>query len=115
MPKRFELDAGEMDQRLTLQQPVVTEDALGQRVTAWTTVAEVWGSAHPLRSRELLAADGQHAEATVRFRIRWRAGVLHTWRVLWRGVPHAIVGDPIDVRGQRIALELMCTTGAAAA
>ncbi len=107
------LNAGQLDQQLTLQAPTTTEDSLGQRVGDWSTVAVVWGSAAPLRGRELMAAAAGQSEATVRFRIRWRADVTRAWRVLWRGVAYAIESDPIDVHGQRTALELMCTTAGA--
>lgn len=106
--------AGRLDQRLALQQPGTTEDELGQVIDGYATVTTVWGSAAPLRGRELQAAAAAQSEATVRFRIRWRADVSRTWRVLWRGVAYAIVSDPIDVHGQRVALELMCTTAGAA-
>ena len=105
--------AGRLDQRLTLQAPATTEDELGQPVAGWSTVGTVWASAAPLRGRELMAAAAGQSEATVRFRIRWRADVTRAWRVLWRGVAYAIESDPIDVHGQRQALELMCTTAGA--
>ena len=111
----YSLNIGPLDQRVTLQQPVVADDTLGQPVRTWVDVATVWAAVEPLRSRELQAASGRLAEATVRVRIRHRADVLATWRVVWRGTPMAIVGEPIDVRGARVALELMCATGAAAA
>lgn len=110
----FVLNAGELDQRLTLQSPAGTPDALGQVPPGWTDVATVWGSATPLRGRELEAAAAMQSDAVVRFRIRWRSDVTRAWRVLWRGVAYAIVSDPIDVRGQRCALELMCSTAGAA-
>lgn len=100
-----------MRHRLTLQAPSTSRDGLGARTGAWVTQATVWGEAAPLGSRELLAAGQINSELSVRFRIRWRTGVLPTWRVLWRGVPYAIVGDPIDVRGERVALDLMCSAG----
>lgn len=101
------LNIGRLDQWLTLLAPVVTEDALGEDVATYVQAAQVWGAAEPLRGRELLMATGPYADATVRFRIRHRADVLPTWRVQWRGVDHAIVGDPIDVLGQRTVLEIM--------
>ena len=47
----------------------------------------------------------------MRVRIRYRAGVTAAMRVLWRGVPHAIVADPVDVNGGRHTLELLCSAG----
>lgn len=103
--------SGALDQRLTLQQRVAGANALGEASGAWVDVATVWGSAQPLRSRELFAAGQAQSITDVRFAIRWRADVQSTWRVVWRGEPHDIVGAPIDVDGRRRTLELMCTTG----
>lgn len=105
------INAGDLRERITLQSPPTGRDSLGQRSGAWVDEATVWAAAWPLSSRELLAAGQIQSEVTVRFRIRYRAGVLPSWRVLWRGVPHAIVGDPIDVQGRKVALDLMCTAG----
>jgi len=105
------INAGDLRERITLQSPPTGRDSLGQRSGAWVDESTVWAAAWPLSSRELLAAGQIQSEVTVRFRIRYRAGVLPSWRVLWRGVPHAIVGDPIDVHGRQVVLDLMCTAG----
>lgn len=101
-----------MRHRVTLQSPPTARDAVGARSGAWTTVAEVWAAAEPVSSREQFAAGQINAEGLVRFRIRYRDDVLASWRVLWRNVPHAIVGEPIDVRGERVALEIVGLAGA---
>ena len=107
----FAINAGDLRERITLQSPPTGRDSLGQRSGAWVDESTVWAAAWSLSSRELLAAGQIQSEVTVRFRIRYRAGVLPSWRVLWRGVPHAIVGDPIDVQGRQVVLDLMCTAG----
>ncbi len=107
----FAINAGDLRHRLVLQAPPTTRDGLGARSGAWVTQATVWGAAWPVSAREQLAAGQINSEATVRFRIRYRAGVLPSWRVLWRGVPHAIVGDPIDVQGQGVALDILAAAG----
>lgn len=105
------LNAGELDQRITVQSPSATVDALGQRVETWTDVATLWAKATPLRGREFFAAGAMQSEATVRFTIRYRAGIDGTMRVVWRSVPHAIVAEPMDVDGGKVALEIMCSAG----
>jgi SPP1 family predicted phage head-tail adaptor len=100
-----------MDQRITLQQPAATVDALGQRTETWADLATVWAQAQPLRGREFFAAGQINSEASVRFRIRWRADVTGAMRVLWRGVPHDIE-SVIEPNGGREQLELMCATAA---
>lgn len=103
--------AGRMDQRVTLRTPATAEDALGQRTAGWTDVCTVWAQAQPLRGREFLAAGAAQGSATVRFRLRYRAGITAAMQVVWGGVAHAIVGEPINVDGGQHTLELMCSAG----
>ncbi len=102
---------GQLDQRLTLQSRSGGVDALGQPSGAWSTVAVVWGRARPLRSRELFAAGQIQNESDIEFTLRYRSDVRHTWRVLWRGTPHDITGEPIDIDGQRQWLQLIAASG----
>lgn len=104
----FVLNAGELDQRVQLLQPTVTKDALGQRVATFAAVSTVWGKLLSTVSREAVRAGAVEDAATVGFRIRFRADVLRTWRVQWRGQVYELTGDPIDVKGARVALDLMC-------
>lgn len=104
------VDAGALDQRITLQQRAAGVDALGQEAAAWTDAVTVWAAAEPLRGREYFAAAQTQSAVDVRFRIRWRAGVAASMRVLWRGVAHDITAV-IEPRGARQELELMCTSG----
>jgi SPP1 family predicted phage head-tail adaptor len=105
------MDPGQLNQRVTIQQPSASKDALGQRVETWANVADVWAQVQPLKGREFFAAGAMQSEAAVRVRMRWRAGVDGTMRVLWRGVPHALVAEPVDVDGGRHTLELLCSAG----
>ena len=105
------ITAGQLDQRITLQQRSAGADVLGQPSGAWADVASVWAKARPLRSRELFAAGQIENVTDVEFTIRWRADVRNTWRVLWRGVAHDITGMPIDIDGQQQWLELLASSG----
>lgn len=105
------IDAGRFNQRVTLQTPGVTFDALGQPVDGWTDVATVWAEANPTRSQELTSGGSTDSQIDVVFRIRYRPGVTPAMRAVWRGVPYAIVGEPADVRGRREVMELNCASG----
>lgn len=105
------ITAGMLTQRITLQVRAAGQDVLGQASGAWSSVADVWARARPLRSRELFAAGQVQNVTDVEFTIRWRADVRNTWRVLWRGQPYDITGEPIDVDGARIWLELLAASG----
>lgn len=108
----YQPNAGAMDQRITLREPSTAEDALGQRIPGWTDVCTVWAQVQPFRGREFLAAHAAQSSASVRFRLRYRAGVTSAMQVVWGGVAHAIVGQPVDVDGGKHTLELMCSAGA---
>ena len=105
------ITAGQLDQRLTLQSRATGVDVLGQASGAWADVATVWGRARPLRSRELFAAGAMQDVTDVEFTIRHRDGITANMRVIWRGVPHDITGQPIDIDGQRQWLELLTSSG----
>jgi SPP1 family predicted phage head-tail adaptor len=104
------ITAGLLTQRITLQSRGAGQDVLGQASGAWSTVAEVWARARPLRSRELFAAGQIQNVSDVEFTVRWRSDIRSTWRILWRGVAHDITGEPIDVDGQQQWLEILAAT-----
>lgn len=104
------MQAGDLNQRITLQQRNVSIDALGEEVGAWADVAIVWASVKPSRGREYFAAGQMQDPQDVRIRIRHRAGVTELMRAVWRGVPHGI-NAVIDADGAGVMLELMCTKG----
>lgn len=105
------IPAGLKDQLVTIQQASASVDGLGQRVETWADVATVWARARPLRGREYFAAGAMQSEAAVAFGMDYRTDVTGAMRVLWGGVPHAIVAEPIDVDGGRHTLELLCSAG----
>lgn len=105
------LAAGDLRERVTIQQRAVTLDAIGENTAGWTDLATVWANAEPLRGREYFAAGQQQQLVDVRFRMRYRSDVTGAMRVVWRGLPHDIVGPPINVEGRREFLELMTVQG----
>lgn len=104
------LNAGQLDQRITLQARASGVDALGQESTTWQDGITCWASAEPLRGREFFAAGQAQSQIDVRFRIRWRTGIVPTMRVQWRSEPYDIVAV-IEPRGASDVLELMCVSG----
>lgn len=102
------LPIGAYTARVQLLRPVPGKDARGQALDQFEPVgAPIWAAPEPLRGRELFAAAQHQAQIDVRFVIRWRADVLASWRVVWRGIAYDLVAPPIDTLGQRVQLELM--------
>ena len=104
------ISAGDLRQRITLQQRDSGKDTFGQQVTTWTTVATVWAKAEPLTGREFFQAGQTQSAVDVRFSIRYRTDVLPAMRVQWRNENYEIVAV-IDTDAARDKLELMCTRG----
>lgn len=106
------MDAGQLNQRITIQQRASSVDALGQESTSWSDLATVWARARPTSGRDMFAAGREQATIDVQFSIRYRTDVNpDTCRVLWNSVPYDIVGRPANVRGANVELELNCTAG----
>lgn len=105
------VSTSDLRDQIVLQARAAGVDAHGQEATTWTTLATVWAKTEPLRGRDFFAAGQTHSGVTTRFAIRWRADLTGAHRVLWRGVPYDIDGQPIDVDGRRHTLEMMCQTG----
>lgn len=105
------LNAGNLDQRITIEQKTVTDNDRGEAIASWSTLATVWAQAEPLRGREFFAAAQMQETVDVKFTIRYRADITSQMRVLWRGQAYEMVSPPIDVRGRRESLELMCVQG----
>lgn len=103
------MDIGKLDQRITLQSRSVAADAAGQDTITWTDVATVWAQVQAVRGREFFAAAQVQQEQTLKVRIRYRADVLPTWRLVWQGRNHDITGV-ISV-GRKEMTEIMCLQG----
>ena len=67
--------AGTLRTPLTIQQQVVTQDAIGQPLTTWTTFAEVWGDLRYKTGSEVIRADAESSAAKCSIRIRALSGV----------------------------------------
>lgn len=112
------INAGRLDQLITLQRRASGVDALGQESVTWANLDSdptVWASASTARGKEFFAAGEVRSEARVVFRIRYRSDVLHdsaTLRVVWDGEIYDVTEPPQDVDGAHVAIDLFGSTGA---
>lgn len=105
-------DIGAFDRRITLQQPVHTQDATGGRVPGWSTVATVWARRLSAKGREFNAGGVELASVEEGFQIRYGAawaGLDATWRVLYNGRTYDLLA--VDEMGRRERFTLMCKAG----
>lgn len=84
------INAGELNQRITLQQKTTTRNAIGEAVVTWSDVATVWAKVMPLRGNAFYAANQEQHVVDARFMIRERSGLSVGMRLLWKGQPYDI-------------------------
>jgi len=99
--------AGELRHRVTIQEAVTAQNSFGEETPSWQDVATVWAAVEPLQGREYFDAQKQVAEVDTRVRVRYRAGIGPTMRVVW-GVHTYDIGAVLDVGGRHRELHLMC-------
>lgn len=103
--------AGQLNQRVQLQQRDGTENGLGEATGAWVNVGTpVWAQVEPLAGREFLAAGAMQQPVDTRFVIRGRPGVTASMRVVWKGQPYDI-SSALPVDGGSEWIEIMATSG----
>lgn len=101
------MQAGRLDQRVTLERYTTTEDDWGSSVEAWEPVGTYWAAVEPLAGREFIAAQAAQSEVTTRVRMRWRPGITSRDRLVHEGTTYGIE-SVIDIRSQHRELVLMC-------
>lgn len=100
-------DAGDLKERIRLEEPVQGTNETGEAVLTWQLVAEVWGKVAPVTGRELVEW-GQVVGTTLwRVTIRYRPGVRSSMRIVFRGRALEI-GQVLEVERYK-TLSLVCT------
>ena len=74
--------ASRLNRRVTIQQQLTAQDALGQPVNTWETVAEVWAEVKDVSGREYIAAGGVQGLANTKITVRHIAGLVPAMRVI---------------------------------
>jgi SPP1 family predicted phage head-tail adaptor len=102
------MNAGKLDQRVTLQALSGGVDEIGQPLPdTWTDVATVWAAVEPLAGREYIAAGAMVSAVETRIRLRYRPGVVSSMRVIHGDTVYGIEAV-IHVKSARRELQLMC-------
>lgn len=74
---------GAMRFRVVIEAPEETRNSLGEVVKEWNAVATVWASIQNLTGREVVANSRQEFVLTHRVVIRFLAGILPSYRLVW--------------------------------
>lgn len=100
--------AGDLNRRITIQQPTGAKDNYKRVTTGWENYKTVWAAVEPLNGREYIQAQNTNSEITVRFRIRYLPGVTSAMRVLYGGRIFNLKSPPIDLNEAHEEMHLMC-------
>ncbi len=106
------MQAGRLRHRITIQEPVTARNGFNEAITTWVTVATVWASVEPISGREFFAAEHVQSEITHRIRVRYRAGIAPTMRVVFNG-RYLMIESVINYGERNTDLQLMCREMAA--
>ena len=79
------MQPGLLRERIELQRPSESRNALGEVSQSWQTYARRWASVLTLRSREALNAQQQGLTVTHKVKLRHVDGLKSTDRIVWRG------------------------------
>lgn len=102
--------AGDLNQRIVIEQKQVTRDSMGGEVKTWVQYAAVWAQIQHLSGRELIAAKQAASEVTARITIRYLAGVDASMRVRHGGDVYAI-SAVVPTGRSRTGMNLECSLG----
>jgi SPP1 family predicted phage head-tail adaptor len=88
MIRQSGIKAGPLNQRITIQRPIVVIDDSGEPVVdAWEDLPvepEVWAAIETMKGMEYLASAEFRAGVTTRIRVRWRDDLTSAMRVVFR-------------------------------
>ena len=105
--------AGQLNQRIQLQQRSAAVDRLDESTGTWLDVGTpIWAKVEPLSGRDYLAAGALQQPVDTRFVIRWRSATVITpsQRLIWAGQPYDII-SALPVDGGREWIQIMAVTG----
>lgn len=97
------MQAGNLDQRVTLQRRTRTPDGMGGFTEAWADLATVWAQVLPLRGSEKWEAMRVSPDDRMKIRIRWRGDA--------NGQPYYTSADRLVWRGRTYNIESVLPWG----
>lgn len=103
------MNPGRLRHKITFQQNKPIELPSGTYVDKWEDIATVRAEVKPISGRELLAAEAELSEVTVRVWLRYRPDITPSCRMVYRGLNYDIQSVIPDVKFTR--LELLCKQG----
>ena len=103
------MNPGRLRHKVTFQQNKPIELPSGTYVDDWEDIATVRAEVKLISGRELLSAEAELSEITVRVWLRYRPDITPACRMVYRGLNYDIQSVIPDVKYTR--LELLCKQG----
>lgn len=76
------ISAGQLTERINIEQRTTTQDSIGQPVETWSLVSAVWASIRHPSGLSAIKADADVSIVKASIRIRYRAGIDAGMRVV---------------------------------
>jgi SPP1 family predicted phage head-tail adaptor len=99
--------AGKLNCRVIIKQPAAVQDAAGQPIPTWTTLATVWANIRSLNGLETIKGGAEASVAKASIRIRYRTDVTAAMRVVHGSTTYEIKAVLPDEAGKQY-LDLAC-------
>jgi SPP1 family predicted phage head-tail adaptor len=99
--------AGTLNARVTIEQPTAGQDAVGQPVLTWTTVAVVWAHVRHRSGMETIRGDADTSVVKASIRIRYKTGLNAGMRVTHGASTYDIRAVLMDVEHKEYT-DLVC-------
>lgn len=96
-----------LNHRIEVQQRTAGQDAAGQPVDTWATVARLWADVRLASGQARIKADAQTAMTKASIRVRRRTDITPGMRVLFDGATYAVDEVVPDYR-DRLYMDLVC-------
>lgn len=108
------ISIGKYNKRLTIEQPIQTQDAAGAPVITWQPLGDgAWARIEPLKATEATVAHQVLPVMDTRITLRYHpllAGMNEKWRCAYNGIVYNIVSVAHTELGNR-EIVLSCTSG----
>ena len=101
------MQGGTLRHHITFQSPINTNDGMGGVTVSWEDEFNAWAEIDPPKGREYFAAGEKQTEITTRVRVRYRSGIVGSWRVKF-GTRIFDINSIIDPDERHRELILMC-------
>jgi SPP1 family predicted phage head-tail adaptor len=101
------MQAGRLNQRVTIEAPPTAQDTDGQPTGGWVTVATVWADIRHQSGLEAVKAGAVASTVKASIRIRYRTGILSGMRLLHGATAYNILAVLPDLAGKQ-HVDLVC-------